>query len=58
MKKCIACGDTDVIRAFAETDDFITRSCIDKYIKKARDCNQQEIYDILTAYSRRMKNDI
>ena len=58
MKKCIACGDTDVIRAFAETDDFITKGCIDKYIQRALDSNQQEIYDILTAYSRRMKNDI
>ena len=58
MKKCIACGDTDVIRAFAETDDFITGSCIDKYIQRALDSNQQEIYDILTAYSLRLKNDI
>ena len=58
MKKCIACGDTDVIRAFAETDDFITGSCIDKYIQRALDSNQQEIYDILTAYSLRVKNDI
>ena len=58
MKKCIACGDTDVIRAFAETDDFISRSCIEKYIQRAIDCNQQEKYDILTAYSLRLKADI
>ena len=58
MKKCIACGDTDVIRAFAETDDFITKGCIDKYIQRALECNQQEIYDILTAYSLQLKADI
>lgn len=53
-----ACGDTDVIRAFAETDDFITKGCIDEYIQRAIECNQQEIYDILTAYSLQLKNDI
>jgi len=50
MKKCITCGDTAVIRAFSETDDFITESCIDKYIQRALDCGQQEIYDCLTEY--------
>lgn len=58
MKQCIACGDTDVIRAFAETDDFITKGCIEKYIQRALDCNQQEIYDILTAYSRKTKDGV
>ena len=58
MKKCIACGDTAVIRAFVETDDFITKGCIEKYIRRALDCNQQEIYDILTAYSRKTKDGV
>ena len=58
MKKCIACGDTDVIRAFAETDDFITKGCIEKYIQRALDCNQKEIYNILTAYKLKMETDI
>ena len=54
MKKCITCGDTAVIRAFAETDDFISENCIDKYIQRALDCRQQEIYDCLTEYKSRL----
>ena len=54
IKQLIETGDVPRLQALLDKTEFVTKRNIDKYIQQAIDCQQQEIFVILTNYKNKI----